>query len=238
MIIPYPPTHPRPSSGSPPPTLALFFVLLEASGAHPASVSVALEETLGGLFESGLVLDGVVASSDTQRAQVWQVREGISEALRHRGAIYKYDLSFRLPEMYGVVEEARRRVEQAFPDGDVGGGGLPAAVVGYGHLGDGNVHLNISGAWVREDPWCDRCRGCRLEVLRGGEAEKWRDEGRHVRVSESPCMGDRAKLRHDLSSCISLALCLFLHVYVCVCVCYLTYTCIYIYIYTRMIHYC
>lgn len=69
------------------------------------------------------------------------------------GAIYKYDLSFRVEEMYGVVGAARERLASAYPSGFLGGGAGSTAgsdtehalkVVGYGHLGDGNVHLNIS----------------------------------------------------------------------------------------------
>ena len=51
------------------------------------------------------------------------------------GPVYKYDLSIPVAEMYGLVEETRQRMEH-----------LPVEVVGYGHLGDGNLHLNISCA--------------------------------------------------------------------------------------------
>lgn len=47
--------------------------------------------------------------------------------------MYKYDLSMPVAEMYSLVEETRERMS-----------GLPVEVVGYGHLGDGNLHLNIS----------------------------------------------------------------------------------------------
>jgi D-2-hydroxyglutarate dehydrogenase len=49
------------------------------------------------------------------------------------GAVYKYDLSMPVAEMYSLVEETRQRLA-----------GLLVEVVGYGHLGDGNLHLNIS----------------------------------------------------------------------------------------------
>ena len=47
--------------------------------------------------------------------------------------MYKYDLSIPVAEMYSLVEETRQRMA-----------GLPVEVVGYGHLGDGNLHLNVS----------------------------------------------------------------------------------------------
>ncbi|MQM05947.1 hypothetical protein Taro_038760 [Colocasia esculenta] len=58
--------------------------------------------------------------------------EGITEALMKAGAVYKYDLSLPLDELYNIVEEMRSRL------------GDSAKVLGYGHLGDGNLHLNIS----------------------------------------------------------------------------------------------
>lgn len=49
------------------------------------------------------------------------------------GAVYKYDLSLPPNDMYQLVEEMRTRMNH-----------LPVTVVGYGHMGDSNLHLNIS----------------------------------------------------------------------------------------------
>ncbi|XP_058191506.1 D-2-hydroxyglutarate dehydrogenase, mitochondrial-like isoform X1 [Rhododendron vialii] len=57
---------------------------------------------------------------------------GVPEALMKAGAVYKYDLSLPIEKMYDLVDEMRMRL------------GPAAKVVGYGHLGDGNLHLNIS----------------------------------------------------------------------------------------------
>ena len=51
----------------------------------------------------------------------------------HAGAVYKYDLSLPPNDMYKLVEEMRARMKH-----------LPVTVVGYGHMGDSNLHLNIS----------------------------------------------------------------------------------------------
>jgi D-2-hydroxyglutarate dehydrogenase len=50
------------------------------------------------------------------------------------GAVYKYDLSVPVSDMYSLVEEMRKRLRDV-PD---------VVVAGYGHIGDGNLHLNIS----------------------------------------------------------------------------------------------
>ncbi|CAI5526483.1 unnamed protein product [Closterium sp. Naga37s-1] len=61
------------------------------------------------------------------------VYAGVAEALQRAGAVYKYDLSVPVSQLYALVDEMRSRLE-----------GSAAQVVGYGHLGDGNLHLNIS----------------------------------------------------------------------------------------------
>ena len=64
------------------------------------------------------------------------------------GPVYKYDLSLPVGKMYALVEETRERVA-----------GLPCRVFGYGHLGDGNLHLNVSAPRYddaiqeRLEPW-------------------------------------------------------------------------------------
>eukprot|EP00268_Persea_americana_P047757 TRINITY_DN5001_c0_g2_i7.p1 TRINITY_DN5001_c0_g2~~TRINITY_DN5001_c0_g2_i7.p1 ORF type:complete len:176 (+),score=33.77 TRINITY_DN5001_c0_g2_i7:667-1194(+) len=83
-------------------------------------------------MEGGLISDGVVAQDINQASSFWRIREGIAEALMKAGAVYKYDLSLPVEQLYNVVNEMRSRL------------GPSAKVLGYGHLGDGNLHLNIS----------------------------------------------------------------------------------------------
>ncbi|KAK6399946.1 D-lactate ferricytochrome c oxidoreductase [Oleoguttula sp. CCFEE 5521] len=91
-----------------------------------------------------IVSDGVDAENETQAQNLWQCREGISEASQHFGGVYKYDLSIPLPELYSLVDACRERMNEA---------GLLSAddeskpvldVLGYGHMGDSNLHLNVS----------------------------------------------------------------------------------------------
>ncbi|XP_071913568.1 D-2-hydroxyglutarate dehydrogenase, mitochondrial isoform X7 [Coffea arabica] len=91
-----------------------------------------LEAFLLHSVESGLVANGVLAQDINQASSFWHIREGLPEALMKAGAVYKYDLSLPLEKMYDLVEEMRVQI------------GPAAKVVAYGHLGDGNLHLNIS----------------------------------------------------------------------------------------------
>ncbi|KAL4440007.1 hypothetical protein ABPG75_003008 [Micractinium tetrahymenae] len=143
---------------------APFYLVVETSGSNAAHDGEKLERFLEDVMGEGLVIDGVLAQDGTQARQMWHIREGITEALRHRGAIYKYDVSMPIHAMYQLVEDMRERLASAFPQQaaavgpppseDSGGSGSgsssssrdgpPIRVAGYGHLGDGNLHLNIS----------------------------------------------------------------------------------------------
>ncbi|KAF0908906.1 hypothetical protein E2562_030205 [Oryza meyeriana var. granulata] len=108
-----------------------FYVLIETTGSDESNDKAKLEAFLLRSMEDGLVADGVIAQDISQASNFWRIREGISEASVKVGAVYKYDLSIPVEKLYDIVEEMRGRV------GDMG------EVLGYGHLGDGNLHLNI-----------------------------------------------------------------------------------------------
>lgn len=100
-------------------------------------------------MESGIVNDGVLAQDETQIGQLWSLREGIPEAAGKAGKVYKYDLSLPVEKMYSLVHEIRQKLSQngLLESEDEGGnkegkGGVKT-VFGFGHLGDGNLHINI-----------------------------------------------------------------------------------------------
>ncbi|PIA55903.1 hypothetical protein AQUCO_00700314v1 [Aquilegia coerulea] len=115
-----------------PPSVHNFYVLIETTGSNETHDKEKLEAFLLHSMESGLISDGVVAQDINQASSFWRIREGITEALMKAGAVYKYDLSLPVEKMYNLVEKMRIRLGQR------------AKVLGYGHLGDANLHLNIS----------------------------------------------------------------------------------------------
>ncbi|KAL8211158.1 hypothetical protein R6Q57_005595 [Mikania cordata] len=115
-----------------PSSIYSFYVLIETTGSNESNDKEKLEAFLLHAMESGLVSDGALAQDFSQALSFWHIREGIPEALMKAGAVYKYDLSLPVEKMYDLVEEMRIRL------------GGAANVVGYGHLGDGNLHLNVS----------------------------------------------------------------------------------------------
>eukprot|EP01116_Phalansterium_solitarium_P001986 TRINITY_DN11845_c0_g1_i1.p1 TRINITY_DN11845_c0_g1~~TRINITY_DN11845_c0_g1_i1.p1 ORF type:complete len:517 (+),score=168.60 TRINITY_DN11845_c0_g1_i1:337-1887(+) len=111
-----------------------FYVLIETSGSNAEHDEQKLAQFLEGLMRDAdpLIDDGTIAANDGQRASLWKLRESVSESLQRAGTVYKYDLSLPLDQFYPMVDAMRARI------------GSKGVVVGYGHIGDGNLHLNIS----------------------------------------------------------------------------------------------
>lgn len=120
-----------------------WYVLIELSDTLPdAPLAEMLENGLGAAFEEGEALDAVVAGSEAQVAALWKLREGISEAQNHEGPSLKHDISVPVSSIPAFIAEADERLQQAFPG---------VRIVCYGHVGDGNLHYNISKPVGSED---------------------------------------------------------------------------------------
>ncbi|MCU5781019.1 oxidoreductase [Alcanivorax balearicus MACL04] len=83
--------------------------------------------------EQGWVLDGVMSQSLQQLDQLWQLRERISESIAPHTP-YKNDISVTIDKVPEFVEAVDKVVQDAYPDFEI---------VWFGHIGDGNMHLNI-----------------------------------------------------------------------------------------------
>ena len=84
-------------------------------------------------LEDGSVLDGVISQSETQAADLWRYREGISEAIT-KFTPYKNDLSVRISDIPDYLRDLDELARARYPDFEV---------LWYGHFGDGNLHMNI-----------------------------------------------------------------------------------------------
>lgn len=135
-----------------------FYCLVETSGSDGEHDMAKLESFLEYIMGEGIVADGVLAQDETQFQTIWSWREGITESLSHLGGTYKYDVSIPLPELYQVVEDCRERLTKLGFVGD--DDSFPVhSVVGYGHMGDSNMHLNVAVRQYNKDvekaiePW-------------------------------------------------------------------------------------
>lgn len=120
-----------------------FYCLVETSGSNGDHDSEKLEKFLEYVMEQEIVQDGVVAQDETQVKALWGWREGIPECLGHWGGVYKYDLSIPIEDLYKLVEETREKIGNAGLIGDSAEHPV-VSVVGYGHMGDSNLHLNVA----------------------------------------------------------------------------------------------
>jgi FAD/FMN-containing dehydrogenase len=119
-----------------------FYCLVETSGSNSEHDAEKLQGFLEHVMGEGIVEDGVLAENQTQIADIWSCREGIPESLGHWGGVYKYDLSIPIAELYQLVEDTRERLTKAGLVGETDD--YPVVdVVGYGHMGDSNLHLNV-----------------------------------------------------------------------------------------------
>ncbi|KAI9300954.1 hypothetical protein BJ944DRAFT_257701 [Cunninghamella echinulata] len=125
-----------------------FYVLIETSGSNKEHDDEKLTSYLENMMTEDIAKDGTVAQDETQLKSIWSVREGFTEALGKEAAVYKYDISMPVPKINDCIEDMRQHLK------DGGVFGQPDSpiidVVGYGHVGDGNLHLNIAAN--RVDP--------------------------------------------------------------------------------------
>jgi len=111
-------------------------VLCELSSSRAAEpLDALLEEALGAALERGTVRDAVLTRSERERAALWKLRESIPEAQRHEGASLKHDISLPVAALPDFVARAAPWISANVPDG---------RLVAYGHVGDGNLHFNVS----------------------------------------------------------------------------------------------
>jgi len=112
-----------------------WYLLLELSSSRPGGLREALESVLAEALERGGATDAVLAESEAQRQALWRLRESVPEAQRKEGASIKNDISVATARTPEFIRRATQAVEAASPG---------IRVVAFGHLGDGNIHFNLS----------------------------------------------------------------------------------------------
>ncbi|WFD00378.1 (R)-2-hydroxyglutarate--pyruvate transhydrogenase [Malassezia yamatoensis] len=120
-----------------------MYVLIETNGSNHDHDQEKLQGLLEELLESGTVSDGVLAQDETQIKSLWALRESVPESLGHYGKVYKYDVSIPVEKMYDLVLALRARFAEYGVMSTPDHSGPVKAVCGYGHIGDGNLHVNI-----------------------------------------------------------------------------------------------
>ncbi|RTL32206.1 MAG: FAD-binding oxidoreductase [Rhodocyclaceae bacterium] len=113
-----------------------WYVLVELTDTlRDAGLAELLEAELERAIADSAVHDGVVASSESQAAALWSLRENISEAQKREGFSIKHDISVPISAIPEFLERAGEALRAAHPG---------VRIVAFGHLGDGNLHYNLS----------------------------------------------------------------------------------------------
>ncbi len=106
-----------------------YYALLEFDQTDETTMLNWFEQAM----DAGWIQDGVISQSNEQAQQLWAYRERISESIAPRKP-YKNDIAVRIGSVPGLLEELDELVNRHYPDFEV---------LWYGHIGDGNLHLNI-----------------------------------------------------------------------------------------------
>jgi D-lactate dehydrogenase (cytochrome) len=113
-----------------------FYVLMRlTSQRRDDPLRDAVEAVLGEAFDAGIVDDAVLATTAAQADALWRIRESIPEAQKPEGGSIKNDVSVPVSQVPAFILRASQAVEQALPG---------IRVVAFGHIGDGNIHFNLS----------------------------------------------------------------------------------------------
>ena len=113
-----------------------WYALVDISTSDSAETAeTMMHELLEEAHEAGLVPDAAIAGSLAQQNAFWHLRESMSEAQRPEGGSIKHDVSVPVSRIPAFLREADAAVHALMPD---------ARICAFGHLGDGNIHYNIS----------------------------------------------------------------------------------------------
>jgi FAD/FMN-containing dehydrogenase len=119
------------------------YLLLELTSGHAdGGLRETMEAILADAMERGEVLDGALAESRSQAADFWRLRETLPEAQKYEGASIKHDISVPVSKVPEFLRRAGTALEAAVPG---------IRICAFGHVGDGNVHYNLSRPLDAED---------------------------------------------------------------------------------------
>lgn len=124
-----------PGSQAPLPSSHAWHILVEAveSGTAARALSDMLEYSLASLITQGVLNDAVIAKNEREADAMWRLRDSLSESERAQGPALQHDISVPVERMPEFLVEDAAAIAAQFPG---------VTMMGFGHLGDGNIHLH------------------------------------------------------------------------------------------------
>lgn len=121
--------------------------LAEITDSGTMAITEKLENCLAEEYETGRVLDAVIAQNEAQRNAMWAIRENAPESTKRESWPVNTDISVALSDMGRFYETAVKNVREIDPD---------VRICGYGHLGDGNIHFNLIEREGGDPSWAQK----------------------------------------------------------------------------------
>jgi D-lactate dehydrogenase (cytochrome) len=112
-----------------------WYVLIEFSSSSKNNLRQQMEDLFELALNKKIVFDGVIAESTQQRKELWVLRDGLNEAQKPEGGSIKHDISVPINNVSKFIDNASKCIKKFIPS---------CRVVAFGHIGDGNIHFNIS----------------------------------------------------------------------------------------------
>ncbi|CAM1628002.1 C-terminal [Bartonella choladocola] len=113
-----------------------WYVLLDLSSSHSdGEASNTIEDILADALQQGIIEDASIARSVSQQKEFWRLREDMSPAQKLEGGSIKHDISVPIASIPDFISDAAKIIEAISPG---------ARIVCFGHMGDGNLHYNVS----------------------------------------------------------------------------------------------
>ena len=112
-----------------------WYVLMELADTSGTALAQVMGDVLEAAFGQGLIEDAAQAQSLAQRAAFWALRENLSDVQKLEGGSIKHDISVAIADVPEFLRRAEIAVTARVPG---------ARMLAFGHLGDGNVHCNVS----------------------------------------------------------------------------------------------
>jgi FAD/FMN-containing dehydrogenase len=124
-----------PDTRDPLPSPLPWRVLMELSLPRAEGARDLTEALLGDAAEAGVIADAAIADSSAQSQMMWKIRENISVAERAHGKALKHDVSVPVSRVAEFMERGAALVRDRAPGADL---------IAFGHVGDGNIHFNVT----------------------------------------------------------------------------------------------
>jgi D-lactate dehydrogenase (cytochrome) len=113
-----------------------YYTLIELTSPRSGdNLRESLETVLAAALEDGTIEDAVIAKSQSQCESLWRIREFIPEAQKSEGGSVKHDISVPVSKVPEFIHRASQGAVAMLPG---------TRVVSFGHVGDGNIHFNLS----------------------------------------------------------------------------------------------